>query len=326
MNIHKVIIIGSGPAGYSASIYTARALLNPILFEGSYNSNNSNMISVPGGQLTTTSTVENFLGFKSIGGYELTEQFKEHAISNNVIIISKNIISVDFSKSNSNKFILTDEDGENYYTDSVIIATGASANKLGIINEKEFWHHGISACAVCDGSLPMFRNKPIAVVGGGDSAFEEALYLSKYASKVFIIHRKNTYRASKIMIERAQCNNKIEFITYKVVLKAEGTKNLERITLLDILTQKQSYLEVNGLFYAVGHTPNTSFLKKSGIELDNNGYITIHDNVKTNIPGIFAAGDVCDKVYRQAITAAGSGCMAALETQKWLESQDQDIH
>lgn len=309
--IHKLIIIGSGPAGYSAAVYAGRALLNPTLFEGSFNYN-----LYPGGQLTTTSIIENYLGFDSIDGYELTENFKMHALKSGTTIVPKTVIKVDF---NVRPFVITDEDNLEYKAESVIITTGATAKKMEFTNSAKYWHNGISACAVCDGALPMFRNKPIAVVGGGDSAFEEALFLSKYASKVYLIHRRDTFRASKIMIDRAKNNSKIEFVLNSIVTKADGEELLKSITVKDTVTDKETNLDVNGLFFGIGHTPNTEFLKNSGLNLDENGYIITTDT-KTNIPGVFAAGDVQDHKYRQAITSAGSGCIAALEAERYLET------
>lgn len=306
---HKVIIIGSGPAGYSAAVYASRALLEPLLFEGS---------EYAGGQLTTTSNVENYLGFESINGLSLTEKFKDHATNCGTMVISKNITSVNFD---TFPYIVIDEDNIEYETFSVIIATGASAKILDIEGGNKFWHYGISACAVCDGALPMFRGKSLAVVGGGDSAFEEALFLSKYGSEVYLIHRRDTFRASKIMIERASKNPKIKFVLDSIVTEAKGTDKLESIDILNIKTNEATNLTVNGLFYGIGHVPNTSFIKDSGISLDEDGYIITNDT-KTNIKGIFACGDVQDKKYRQAITSAGTGCMAALEVEKYLETID----
>lgn len=341
--IENVIIIGSGPAGMSAALYCARANLKPLLFEGTLDYG-----LYPGGQLTTTSTVENYLGLDAIGGYNLTEEFRKHAEKYGLRIISQTVVKItSFLEEGKEKKIFRVYSKESpaddsplltYLTRSVIIATGANAKRLGMKGEEEFWHHGISSCATCDGSLPIFRKKPIVVVGGGNTAIEQSLYLSKFASHVYIVHRRDKFRAEKIMIDRVLSNHKISIIYNSVVEEAlqkeEGKKKEKKLTHLrikNVQTGEETLLEANGLFYGIGHTPNTSFLKKRKgeemgdnkekeieIEMDEEGYIVVHDNVFTSVDGIYACGDVSDKKYRQAITSAGTGCMAALESIQYL--------
>jgi thioredoxin reductase (NADPH) len=342
--IYDVIIIGSGPAGYCCGLYSSRANRNVLLFEGSMDDG-----LYPGGQLTITSDIENYLGFpEGINGFELTEKFKQQAERFGVKTIQKTITKIDISSfpysvevnrrscgsfpkgtSDLNRDSVEVEDlnrdsvyeRENVYqTRSIVIASGATAKRLGIPQEERFWHHGISACAVCDGALPMFRNKPLVVVGGGDTAMEEASFLSKYGSKVYLIHRRDSFRASKIMVDRVMNNPKIEVIWNSVVVDGEGEKKLERLLIRNVVSGEEKWLDVNGLFYAIGHTPNTSFLENH-VELDEDKYvITKPGTTHTNIPGVFACGDVQDKKYRQAITAAGSGCMASIDVEHWLNS------
>ncbi len=312
---HNVIIIGSGPAGYSAGVYTARAELKPILFEGTMNYNLN-----PGGQLTTTTVVENYLGFNTIDGYELSTMFKSHAEKFGLEVIPKTITKI---ITNEFPYKVIDEDNIEYLTKSIVIATGADAKRLYLPNEDKLWHNGISACATCDGALPIFRMKPIAVIGGGDTAMEYALFLSKYASVVYLIHRQSQdkFKASKIMLNRVLNNKKITLYTNYIVNNAHGDQYLEKIELENVVSKEVIYLDVAGLFYGIGHTCATSFLKDSDIALDNDGYvITEPGTTKTNIGGIFAAGDVQDKKYKQAITAAGSGCMASFDVEHWLNS------
>lgn len=315
-NIHKVVIIGSGPAAHTAAIYTARANLNPIMYEGFMAGG-----IAAGGQLTTTTEVENFPGFPDgISGPELMERMRKQSLRFGTTIITETISKVDFT---SRPFKLWREGFENdepILTHSVIIATGATAKRLNIKGEDLYWQKGISACAVCDGALPLFRNKPLVVVGGGDSACEEANYLTKFGSIVYLIHRRDQLRASKIMQERTLKNPKIKIIWNTVVIEALGNNVLQKVKLQNLKTNEITELEASGLFYAIGHKPNTEPFKGQ-IELDDDGYIiTKPGTTQTNIPGIFAAGDVQDKKYRQAITAAGSGCMAALECEKYLET------
>ncbi|MFN3603218.1 MAG: thioredoxin-disulfide reductase [Leptonema sp. (in: bacteria)] len=314
--IHKVVIIGSGPAAHTAAIYAARANLSPVLFEGFMAGG-----IAAGGQLTTTTEVENFPGFPDgIGGIELMERMKAQSLRFGTKIISETISKVEFSTRPFRLWREGFEDVEPVLAHAVIIATGATAKRLQIKGEDIFWQKGISACAVCDGALPLFRNKPLVVVGGGDSACEEATYLTKFGSIVYLVHRRDTLRASKIMQERVFKNAKIKPIWNSIAIEAMGSEVLEKIKIQDIQTGEITELEANGLFYAIGHKPNTEpFVGQ--LELDSDGYIiTKSGTTQTSVPGVFAAGDVQDKKYRQAITAAGTGCMAALECEKYLES------
>ncbi len=306
----KVIIIGSGPAAHTAAIYTARALLSPLLFEGLYAGG-----VAAGGQLTTTTEVENFPGFPNgISGTELMINMREQSINCGAKIETLTVDSIDLK----NRPYTVTVGADTFTTDSIIISTGATAKRLNIKGEDTFWQRGMSACAVCDGALPIFRNKPLIVVGGGDSACEEAHFLTKYASKVTLIVRKDTLRASKIMQERVLKDPNIDILWNTETIEALGDKALQQVRIKNNKTNTESLLDANGLFYAIGHTPNTRFLNGQ-IDCDESGYIiTKPGTTQTNLPGVFAAGDVQDKTYRQAITAAGSGCMAALEAEKSL--------
>jgi len=310
MTHKKVIIIGSGPAGHTAAIYAGRALLSPLMFEGEYAGG-----VAAGGQLTTTTEVENFPGFPTgIMGPALMMNMREQAANCGTHIETKTVDSVDLSKKPFNVVV-----GETTYTaDTIIIATGATAKRLNIKGEDVYWQKGISACAVCDGALPIFRNAPLIVIGGGDSACEEASFLTKYASKVYLLVRRDSLRASKVMQERVQANPKIEILWNTEALEAFGDNTLKQVKVINHKTNQESVLDAKGLFYAVGHQPNTAFLGNQ-LKLDESGYIvTTPGSTETSVPGVFAAGDVQDKKYRQAITAAGSGCMAALEAEKYL--------
>ncbi|XP_051139686.1 thioredoxin reductase NTRB-like [Andrographis paniculata] len=307
----RLCIVGSGPAAHTAAIYAARAELKPILFEGWM----ANDIA-PGGQLTTTSDVENFPGFPDgIGGLDLTDKFRAQSLRFGTQIFTETVSKVDFSSFPFKLFA----DSKTVLADSVIIATGAVARRLTFPGSDTFWNRGISACAVCDGAAPIFRDKPLAVIGGGDSAMEEATFLTKYGSKVYIIHRRNEFRASKIMQHRAVSNPKIEVLWNSVVAEAYGERSLEGLKVKDVKSGSVLDLKVSGLFFAIGHEPATKFLDGQ-LELDSDGYVvTKPGTTQTSVKGVFAAGDVQDKKYRQAITAAGSGCMAALDAEHFLQ-------
>lgn len=307
--VYDVAIIGSGPAAHTAAIYTARANLSTILFEGWMAGG-----IAAGGQLTTTSIVENFPGFPGgITGAELCSRFREQSVENGVYIRSETVTKIHTS---DHPFTITTESASEVRSRAVIIATGAVARRLDIEGGDTYWNAGISACAVCDGAAPIFRGKPIAVVGGGDTAMEEALYLTKYASKVYIIHRADAFRASKVMQDRVRAHEKIQILWNTEVVGAYGDGLLNRLRLSD-----GSDLEVSGLFYAIGHKPASDFVK-GDIDLDASGYIiTPPGSTRTNVRGIFAAGDVQDRRWRQAITAAASGCMAALEVEEFLSEK-----
>ena len=306
----KVLILGSGPAGYTAAIYAARAMLKPILVFG----------SEPGGQLTTTTDVENFPGYsKVIQGPWLMEEMKGQAKAVGTEMIQDHIKKVDLSKK---PFTATGDSGQVYTADSFIISTGAQARWLNLKSEQEFRGFGVSACATCDGFF--FKEKEVAVVGGGNAAVEEAMFLTKFASKVKLIHRRNELRAEKMLQAKLKANKKIEIIWDSVVEDVVGEKNpksVKAIKIKNVKTNKITELKVDGLFIAIGHDPATS-LFKGQLNMDKEGYIvTKPDSTVTNVPGVFAAGDVKDKVFRQAVTAAGMGCMAALEVEKFLSSK-----
>jgi thioredoxin reductase (NADPH) len=311
----KIVIIGSGPAGHTAAIYAARANLNPVMFEGFMAGG-----VAAGGQLTTTNEVENFPGFPDgIDGTKLTQLFREQSLKYGTKIHTQTVTKVDFSK---RPFLIYSDD-EVTKAESVIIATGATAKRMNIKGEHDYWQRGISACAVCDGALPIYRNKVLAVIGGGDSAIEEASHLTKFGSKVFLIHRRDKLRASQIMQKRAMENPKMEILWNSEVTEAQGgASGLQSVLIKDTITQTIKELSLGGLFYAIGHKPNTDIFS-NWLNLDETGYIlTKPGTTQTSIEGVFAAGDVQDKNYRQAITAAGSGCMAALEAERWLEAQE----
>lgn len=311
-NHFKVVIIGSGPAGLTAAIYTARANLSPVVFEGLQ----------PGGQLTITTEVENFPGFEhGIQGPELMDVMRKQAQRFGAQSIYKDITEVDFSK---RPFRLKSYD-EEYFADAVIISTGASARLLGLESEAKYMGYGVSACATCDGFF--FKGLKVLVVGGGDTAMEEANFLTKFASEVTIIHRRDEFRASKIMLDRARKNPKIKFLTNKVIkevlgVEEGGKKRMTGVLLEDTKDHSVTQLDADGLFIAIGHKPNTE-LFKNYLEMDETGYLIVKPgSTYTNVEGVFAAGDVADKKYRQAITAAGTGCMAALDAERWLEAQE----
>ena len=320
----KVVIIGSGPAGWTAAIYAARANLNPLVLEGVPKQTPS--IQLPGGQLMLTTEVENYPGFPNgVTGPEMMEKFKDQAVRFGTRVETMDVVRCDFD---STPFKLTTSDDTVIEAHSVIISTGASANWLGLPNELRLATSGggVSACAVCDGALPIFHNQPVAVVGGGDTAMEEASYLTKFASKVYIIHRRGEFRASKVMQKRVLSSPKVEVLWHTGVDDVLGMAHLEKLRLKNLQTGAMHDLEVKGMFVAIGHTPNTHFLRESKLQLDPNGYVALKDGFRTltNIDGVFAAGDVSDHVYRQAISAAGMGCKAAIDAERWLAEHGID--
>ncbi|TPX50359.1 thioredoxin-disulfide reductase [Synchytrium endobioticum] len=321
-DIHNVVILGSGPAGHTAAIYLARANLKPVMYEGFLAGG-----VAAGGQLTTTTEVENYPGFpKGVSGPEMMEAFREQSLKFSTTIHTLTISKVDLSKRPFKLWVESKEDETPILAKSIVIATGATARRMHLPGEETYWQQGISACAVCDGAVPIFRKKPLAVVGGGDSACEEATFLTKYGSKVYLLVRRDQLRASKVMADRVKSNPKIEILWNKIPIEAKGDgKLLKALTIQDTQTKDERNLNVNGLFYAIGHSPNTAILKgidgKSQVELDSDGYIRVQAGTSyTNVEGVFAAGDVQDKRYRQAVTAAGSGCMAALDCERWLSA------
>ena len=304
-NHREVIIIGSGPAGLTAAIYTARAALSPLQFEGYQR----------GGQLMLTTEVENYPGFRDgIMGPELMEEMKAQAVRFGTEIVSKDVERVDFSERPFKIWV----EGDEWTADTVIVATGATARLLGIPGESELMGRGVSTCATCDGAF--FREKQIAIVGGGDSAIEEAGFLTRFGKTVYVIHRRDELRASKIMQQRAFDNPKIEMVWNTVVEEVIGDGKVESLRLKDTVTGEERTMPMDALFVAIGHTPTSAFLAGQ-LELDENGYIVTQGaSARTSVEGVFACGDCQDHVYRQAITAAGSGCMAAIDAERWLES------
>jgi thioredoxin reductase (NADPH) len=343
----KVIIIGSGPSAWTAAIYSARAALSPLVFEGALSEENRLAGTLPLGQLALTTEVENFPGFpcgdlteylassltqekrqfmaphnkQGVSGPELMELMRQQAVNFGTRVITEDISDVDFS---GQPFKLTASDGNTYESHAVIVATGAKANYLGLPSEEQFKNRGVSACAVCDGALPRFRNKPLVVVGGGDSAVEEADYLSKFGSTVYLVHRRHELRASKIMSQRAEANRKIEILWNRGLAEVLGNDKdgVTGVRLSSTVGEPDLQKDVAGVFMAIGHTPNTAFLKGK-LELTEKKYLkwTTPSRTYTSIEGVFAAGDVADDYYRQAVTAAGSGCMAALDAERWLAAK-----
>lgn len=313
----QIIIIGSGPAGLTAGIYASRAGLSPLLFEG------FQMGGIPGGQLMITGEVENFPGFPDgISGQKLMSQMREQTERSGTRLVTDDIEEICFD-SHPYK-VISSSNGE-YTAHAIIIATGATAIRLPLDSEKLFWGKGISACAVCDGALPVFRNKPLAVIGGGDSAIEEAMHLTHFGSKVYLIHRRNEFRASKVMQERVKKHPKIEILWNKTVAEFLGGATLNGLLLKDTVNGEMSTLEVTGAFEAIGHKPNTGFLKGQ-LPTDDKGYLITNPGLmSTSIDGVFVAGDVRDSKYRQAICAAAGGCMAALEAEWWLREHSDSL-
>jgi thioredoxin reductase (NADPH) len=326
---HKLVIIGSGPAGWTAAIYAARAQLNPIVYCGIPKQDPGPVL--PGGQLMLTTEVENYPGFEhGVMGPEMMDKFRKQAERFGTKVIEDDVARCEFSSDPAHTphtLHLSEGHAGNRIAraHSVIIATGATANWLGLPNEMRLATSGggVSACAVCDGALPVFRNQPLAVVGGGDTAMEEATYLTKFASVVYLIHRRESFRASKIMQNRFLSRPNAKPLFNKVVIDVLGSEKTEAVLLEDTVTKERTRVDVKGLFIAIGHTPATRFLQGSGVAFTDKGYVELKSrNSYTNLPGVFAAGDVADAEYRQAVTAAGMGCTAALDAERWLASHD----
>lgn len=313
MERRKLVIIGSGPAAYTAAIYAARAHLAPLVYEGFFS-------GPPGGQLMTTTEVENYPGFPDgVTGPDLMEKMRKQAEKFGATMLLEDVTDVKLSE---RPFLITGS-STSVSSDALIIATGACAKRLDVpgTRDGELWQKGVTACAVCDGAAPIFRNKDLFVFGGGDTAIEEALFLTKYGKKVYIVHRRDQLRASMVMCDRVLNHPKIEMIWNHVLTKVEGDNVVAKVVLKDVKTGAETTREAGGVFFAIGHIPNTVFLKGQ-VELLENGYIKVKEGSScTNIEGVYAAGDVQDHVYRQAVTAAGSGCMAALDAERWLSAK-----
>jgi thioredoxin reductase (NADPH) len=304
-NHYDVIIIGSGPAGYTAGIYTSRANLSTLIISG----------TLPGGQLMTTSEVENYPGFPNgIFGPELMMNMRQQAERFGSVVVDDEVLKVDFKK---RPFTITTH-AETYTAEATLVCTGASPRKLGIPAEQQFGGRGVSYCATCDG--PFFKGENIVVVGGGDTAMEEATFLTKFGKSVMVVHRRDSLRASKILQQKALENPKIEFMWNNVVADIKGNNKISTVLVKDINTGKERTIETGGLFVAIGHEPNTAIFRGQ-LELDDKGYIVLKQHTKTSVEGVFAAGDVHDHRYRQAVTAAGFGCMAAIDVEKWLSER-----
>ncbi|PWU15459.1 MAG: thioredoxin-disulfide reductase [Chlamydiae bacterium] len=314
----KLVIIGSGPAALTAAIYAARANLAPIVFEG--------FSSGPvGGQLMTTTEVENFPGFPGgIKGPELMERMRKQALDLKIEILTEDVIAVELieelSKKAKRPFIIK---GRRTWVqaDALIIATGATARRLDVPGSEKFWQKGVTACAVCDGAAPIFHNQDLYVIGGGDTAVEEAIFLTKYGKKVFLVHRRSVLKASEIMTDRVKKHPKVEILWNHELVRIEGDTVVRKVVLKNVKTHQESTFSAGGVFFAIGHDPNTKFLGEQ-LKLRGNNYIYVDQgSSRTNIEGVFAAGDVHDYIYRQAITAAGYGCMAAMDAEKWLSEK-----
>lgn len=317
--VEKIVIVGSGPAGWACAIYAARANLTPVIYEGAISEDNRLKGTLPLGQLNLTTEVENFPGFANgILGPELMMAMRQQAERFGTRVVTEDVVKVDLSK---RPFTLEDSAGQQIQAHTLVVATGASANYLGLTSESTYKNNGVSACAVCDGALPRFRNQPVVVVGGGDSACEEANYLTKFASKVYIVHRRDQFRASKIMAERTLKNPKIEPVWNSTVEEVLGDDKIgmNSVRVADAVTKGKRVIQATGMFVAIGHTPNVKFLNGQ-VELDEKGFIKLPQPFRTftSVEGVFAAGDVADPVYKQAITAAGMGCKAALDAEKYL--------
>ncbi len=314
--IQKVVIVGSGPAGYTAAIYAARAQLAPVMFEGFFS-------GPAGGQLMTTTDVENFPGFpEGITGPDLMTKFRKQAERFDATFFTEDVVSVDLTQ---RPFVIKGKKNS-FQSHAVIISTGANAKKLDVpgTREGEFWQKGVTACAVCDGAMPIFRDKELFVVGGGDTACEEAIFLTHYGKKVYIVHRRDELRASKIMAERVKAHPQIEVLWDSVLSLVEGDDVVTSVTLKNVKSGVEEKRAASGVFFAIGHSPNTNFLN-SQLDMDDKGYLKVKSGTsQTSIEGVFAAGDVQDHIYRQAITAAGSGCMAALDAERWLAEKGVD--
>ncbi len=309
---YDVVIVGSGPAGYTAALYAARANLDVLLFQG----------FEVGGQLMLTSDVENYPGYRDgVMGPDMMDDFEAQAARFGAKMRPQNVERVDFSE-RPFKLWAEDED-EPVFARAVVIATGAKAKWLGLPGEERLMGRGVSGCATCDGFF--FKDRRVAVVGGGDTAMEEALFLSKFAAEVLLIHRRDQFRASKIMLDRAQKNPKITFITDTVIQDVLGEDSVEGVTIKNLKTGEEREVEVDGFFAAIGHAPATGIFEDQ-VEMDDGGYILQKENTMTSVPGVFAAGDVSDKRYRQAVTAAGDGCRAAIDAERWLEEQGEAEH
>jgi thioredoxin reductase (NADPH) len=319
----KIVIIGSGPAAWTCAIYAARANLNPLVYEGAISEHNRLRGTLPLGQLNLTTDVENFPGFPDgVLGPELMVKMRQQAERYGTRIMTEDIVSVDLKR---RPFVLRDSVEQTIESHTLVIATGASANYLGLESESKFKNYGVSACAVCDGALPRFRNQPLIVVGGGDSAAEEGTYLTKFASTVYLVHRRDKLRASKVMAERILSNPKVKPVWNSAVEEVLGDdeKGMTGVRVKNVQSGETQTLDAPGMFVAIGHTPNTKFLNGQ-LKTDEKGFVLLSEahRTATSVEGVFAAGDVADPLYKQAITAAGMGCKAALDAERWLASKN----